>query len=78
MANNAFRSAWKRESLNRANFLQCLALVTLVSSLLLLAACSLLGNPFGSSTSQSSTTSNLAISGAMPAAVMGVSYNTTF
>ena len=78
MANNAFRSAWKRESLNRANFLQCLALVTLVSSLLLLAACSLLGNSPGTSTSQSSTASNLAISGAMPAAVMGVSYNTTF
>jgi hypothetical protein len=76
MANNALSPARKLQGWSRADIVRCAILVTLVSSLLFLAGCSLLGN--STSTSKSSSSQSLAISAVLPPAVKGVSYNATF
>lgn len=71
MASNTLRPALTRTKQSR--ILRLAVLVTLVVSLLLLAACS---TGSGSSNNQSSAQS-MAISAVLPSAVMGVSYNAT-
>jgi hypothetical protein len=80
MAHNALCPVRKLQELQRAKcqkkspakWIRCMAVVTLVSSLAFLAACSM-----GSSASNSSSSSaqSMAISGVLPAAVKGVNYN---
>src|SRR5437764_7665136 len=72
MPHNVLCPVRKLQCLSRANLLRCGAMVTLVSSLLLSTACSLLGN---SSTTSTNPPQSLAISGTLPAAVKGVNYN---
>jgi hypothetical protein len=76
MANNVLGPARNVQGPNRAKLVRCVLLVTLVSAFLFLTACSL---PNNSSTpnSQSSSPQSLAVSGVLPPAVMGVSYNGT-
>ena len=76
MSNNALSPARNLHGSNRAMLLRCTIVVTLVSSLFFLDACSLLGN--SASTNKTSSAQSLAISAVLPAAVMGVSYNATF
>src|SRR5258706_6505765 len=76
MSNNALSPARNLHGSNRAMLLRCTIVVTLVSSLFFLDACSLLGN--SASTNKTSSAQSLAISAVVPAAVMGVSYNATF
>src|SRR5258706_9650304 len=76
MSNDALSPARNLHGSNRAMLLRCTIVVTLVSSLFFLDACSLLGN--SASTNKTSSAQSLAISAVLPAAVMGVSYNATF
>src|SRR5258706_493172 len=76
MSNDALSPARNLHGSNRAMLLRCTIVVTLVSFLFFLDACSLLGN--SASTNKTSSAQSLAISAVLPAAVMGVSYNATF